>query len=324
MAWEKEMPAGKVGWIGTGRMGYPMAERLLRAGHPVHVWNRTRTKAQPLAELGATIGDTPADLVAVDILFTMVSTGKDLEQVLFGEGGVAAATVPRVVVDCSSIGVDQGEAIRARLADLGAAMIAAPVSGNAKCVRAGKLSAVCSGPEAVFLEIRPLIEAFAPHGVAYVGEGELARFCKIAHNVLLGVVIQNLAEITVLAEKAGVPRHAFLAFINDSVMGSIFTRYKSNALVNLDWTTTFTAELLRKDLDLGMQAARALEVPMPVAAATREALQAHFGAAQLKADPAAYLGQDFAALLETVARAAGVTLEPENVPVPTGLEVPEG
>jgi NAD-binding of NADP-dependent 3-hydroxyisobutyrate dehydrogenase/NAD binding domain of 6-phosphogluconate dehydrogenase len=142
-------------------------------------------------------------------------------------------------------------------------MIAAPVSGNAKCVRAGKLSAVCSGPEAAFRETRPLIEAFAPRGVAYVGEGELARFCKIAHNVLLGVVSQNLAEITILAEKAGVPRHAFLAFINASVMGSIFTRYKSHALVNLDWTPTFTAELLRKDLDLGLQAARALDVPMP-------------------------------------------------------------
>jgi 3-hydroxyisobutyrate dehydrogenase len=317
------MSAGQVGWIGTGRMGYPMAERLLRAGHPVQVWNRTRSKAEPLAGLGGTVHGRPAELAAVDILFTMVSTGQDLEQVLFGPGGAAAGgTVPRIVVDCSSIGVDQGEAIRARLAELGAAMIAAPVSGNAKCVRAGKLSAVCSGPEAAFRETRPLIEAFAPQGVAYVGEGELARFCKIAHNVLLGVVSQNLAEITILAEKAGVPRHAFLAFINASVMGSIFTRYKSHALVNLDWTTTFTAELLRKDLDLGLQAARALDVPMPLAAATREALQAHFGAAQQKPDPAAYLRQDFAALLETVALAAGITLEPENVPVPTGLEIP--
>jgi 3-hydroxyisobutyrate dehydrogenase len=315
-----------VGWIGIGRMGYPMAERLLGAGHPVHVWNRTRSKALPLAAQGAIICDRPADLGAVDILFTMVATGSDLEQVLFGAGGVAAGgkgAVPRIVVDCSSIGAPQGEAVRARLAQAGAAMIAAPVSGNAKCVRAGKLSAVCSGPEAAFAEAKPLIAAFARQGVAYVGEGELARFCKIAHNVLLGVTIQTLAEITILAEKAGVPRHAFLEFINDSVMGSTFSRDKSQALVNLDWTTTFTPELLRKDLDLGLQAARALEVPMPVAAAAREALQAHFGAAQLKPDPAAYLGQDFSALLETVALAAGITLAPENVPVPTGLETPQ-
>jgi 3-hydroxyisobutyrate dehydrogenase len=157
--------------------------------------------------------------------------------------------------------------------------------------------------------------------VSYVGEGELSRICKIAHNVFLGVVIQNLAEITILAQKAGVPRHAFLDFMNNSVMGSIFSRYKSNALVNLDWTTTFTPTLLRKDLDLGLAAACELDVPMPVTAATREAIQAHFGAAQLQPDPAAYLEKDFAAIIETVALAAGVKLTSENVPVPTGLEV---
>jgi 3-hydroxyisobutyrate dehydrogenase len=156
-----------------------------------------------------------------------------------------------------------------------------------------------------------------------VGDGELARFCKIAHNVLLGVVTQNLAEITILAQRAGVPRRAFLDFINNSVMGSIFTRYKTNALVNLDWTTTFTPALLRKDLDLGLTAGRAFDVPMPVTAATREALQAHFGAATLKDDPDGYLEKDFSALLETVALAAGIQLESENDPYPTGLELPK-
>ncbi len=321
----QEQPS--VGWIGTGRMGYPMAERLLKAGHALQVWNRTRTKAEPLAALGAKVVDRPMDLAGVGVLFTMVGTGADLEQVLFGADGVATGgpgQVPRIVVDCSSIGVDEGGAFRERLDELGAAMIAAPVSGNAKCVRAGQLSAVASGPKAAYRQVEALISTFAVRGVAYVGEGELARFCKIAHNVLLGVVIQNLAEITILAQKAGVPRHAFLRFINDSVMGSTFSRYKSPALVNLDWTTTFTPALLRKDLDLGLQAARALDVPMPVAAATREALQAHFGAAHLKPDPAAYLRQDFAALLETVALAAGLSLEPENVPTATGLEVEDG
>ena len=138
-----------IGWIGIGRMGYPMAELLLQAGHAVQVWNRTRAKALPLGGAGATIRDAPSDLAAVDVLFTMVATGKDLEQVLFGADGVTSGgrgTAPRIVVDCSSIGVGEGEAIRTRLGELGTAMIAAPVSGNAKAVRAGKLSAVCSGP----------------------------------------------------------------------------------------------------------------------------------------------------------------------------------
>ena len=313
----------RIGWIGIGRMGYPMTERLLDAGHEVSIWNRTRAKAEPLAAKGAALVDSPRDLAGVDVLGTMVSTGSDVEQVYFGDEGVlSGSATPGIFLDCSSIGVDESADLRARLAERGADLIASPVSGNAKCVRAGKLSAVASGPRAAFEKVEPIIGAMAANGVSYVGEGELARFCKIAHNVFLGVVTQNLAEITVLAQKAGVSRHAFLDFMNNSVMGSIFTRYKSNAFINLDWTTTFTPELLRKDLDLGLGSARDLGVPMPVTAATREALQAHFGAARLKDDPQAYLQEDFAAMLETVALAAGLNLTSENSKYPTGLEPP--
>jgi len=138
--------------------------------------------------------------------------------------------------------------------------------------------------------------------------------------VMLGVVIENLIEITLLTNKMGVPRQAFLAFLNNGVMGSMFTAYKSPALVNCDWTTTFTPELLRKDLDLGLELAREMDVPMPVTAATREVLQGHFGAAQLQKNPDEYLQKDFAALAETMALAAGMKLVSENKNVPTGLE----
>lgn len=319
------MAKATIGWVGMGRMGYPMAERLVKAGYDVHVWNRTRAKAEPLAALGATLVDSPGDLGGCDYLFTMVSTGKDVEQVYFGDTGVLSGdATPKIFVDCSSISVEESAGIRERLAARGAQFIASPVSGNGKCVKSGKLSAVASGPKAAYDQVEPMIDAIAGRGVSYVGEGELSRICKIAHNVFLGVVIQNLIEITLLCQKVGVPRHAFLDFMNSSVMGSIFTKYKSNALVNLDWTTTFTPELLRKDLDLGLAAARKLDVPMPVTATTREALQAHFGAATLQDDPEAYLAKDFAALLETMALSAGLKLEPENVPMPTGLELPDG
>lgn len=307
-----------------GRMGYPMAERLVKAGYNVKVWNRTRSKAEPLAEKGATLVDSPAELADVDVLCTMVSTGKDVEALYFGENGVLTGQgVPAVFLDFSSIAVDHSAQLRQRLSDRGAEFLCSPVSGNGKCVKAGKLSAVASGPAAVFAEVEVIISTIAANGVSYVGEGELARFCKIAHNVMLGVVTQNLAEITILAEKAGVSRLAFLDFMNNSVMGSIFTRYKTNALVNLDWTTTFTPTLLRKDLDLGLSSARELNVSMPVTAATREALQAHFGAATLTDDPDAYLERDFSALLETVALTSGFALESENTPYPTGLELPD-
>jgi len=313
----------KIGWIGTGRMGYPMAERLLKAGHAVAIWNRTRVKAEPLAGHGGRVVDRPGDLAGVDVLFSIVSTGKDLDQVLFGADGVVSGRngkLPGIVVDCSTIGVEESAAIRRRLDERGIAFVCAPVSGNAKVIKAGRLSAVVSGPEAACKAAMPLIEAFAPQGVSFVGDGELARICKIAHNVMLGVVIENLIEITLLTNKMGVPRHAFLAFLNNSVMGSMFTRYKSPALVNLDWTTTFTPELLRKDLDLGLELGREQDVPMPVTAAARETLQSHFGAATLRPDPAAYLQKDFAALAETMALLAGMKLESENKNVPTGLE----
>ena len=307
-----------------GRMGFPMAEKLVDAGYDVRVWNRTRSKAEPLAEKGATLVGSPADLAGVDVLATMVSTGKDVEQIYFGAGGVLTGDkTPGIFLDFSSIGVDNSADLRAQLAERGAEFVCSPVSGNGKCVKAGKLSSVVSGPKGAFDKVEDVIATIALNGVSYVGEGELARFCKIAHNVMLGVVTQNLIEITLLAQKAGVPRRSFLDFMNNSVMGSIFTRYKTNTLVNLDWTTTFTPELLRKDLDLGLAAGRDLEVPMPVTATMREALQAHFGAATLHDDPEAYLQMDFAALLETAALAAGVALESEDNPYPTGLEAPK-
>jgi 3-hydroxyisobutyrate dehydrogenase len=313
----------KIGWIGAGRMGYQMAERLLKAGHQVSIWNRTRAKAEPLKAVGAKIVDRLSELADADVLFSIVSTGKDLAEVCFGKDGVittAKGKLPKILVDCSTISVEESADIRKRLAEKGVQFLAAPVSGNAKVIKAGRLSSVVSGPEAAAKFVMPLIEAFAPQGVSYVGDGELARVCKIAHNVMLGVVIENLIEITLLANKMGVPRHAFLAFINNSVMGSMFTRYKSPALVNLDWTTTFTPELLRKDLDLGLELGREQDVPMPVTAAAREVLQGHFGAAILQKNPQEYLEKDFAALAETMALAAGMKLTSENKNVSTGLE----
>jgi 3-hydroxyisobutyrate dehydrogenase len=312
----------KIGWIGMGRMGYPMAERLLKAGYDLSVWNRTRSKAEPLGKSGAKLADNLLELKDVDVLFSIVSTGKDLDQVYFGRNSVTGhgGKLPKIFVDCSTISVKESASIRDRLHQLGSEFVCAPVSGNAKVIKAGRLSAVVSGSEAACKTVAPILAEIAPQGVSYVGEGELARICKIAHNVMLGVVIENLIEITLLANKMGVPRHAFLAFINNSVMGSMFTRYKSPALVNLDWTTTFTPELLRKDIDLGLALGREWDVPMPVTAATREVLQTHFGAATLKSNPDEYLQKDFSALMETMALAAGMKLASENKNVPTGLE----
>jgi 3-hydroxyisobutyrate dehydrogenase-like beta-hydroxyacid dehydrogenase len=144
-----------------------------------------------------------------------------------------------------------------------------------------------------------------------VGEGELARIVKICHNVFLGVVTQSLAEITILAQKAGVPRHAFLDFLNKSVMGSTFSRYKTPAFVNLDFSVTFTPHLLRKDMDLGLDASREFEAPMPLAALTRDLIQQMIGHGMTD--------KDFSTLLVMQAKASGLELKPENKEVGDGL-----
>jgi 3-hydroxyisobutyrate dehydrogenase len=307
--------AQKIGWIGMGRMGAPMAERLVKAGHDVSVWNRTKAKAEPLQKLGAKVVDRLADLANVDVLFCIVATGKDVEQVLLGKDGVASAgKVPKVVVDCSTIAVEESKAIRERLKERAADFVAAPVSGNAKVIKAGGLTMAVSGPEDTYLRVAHLLDHIAK-AVTYVGEGDLSRLVKIAHNTLLGVVTQSLAEITVLAEKGGVSRRAFLEFLNNSVMGSVFTRYKTPAFVNLDFTPTFTPVLLRKDFDLALEAGRKLEVPMPVAAITASLVQASVGSGRVD--------EDFAILLEMQAAASGIELKPENVAVDDGLSAPE-
>jgi 3-hydroxyisobutyrate dehydrogenase len=301
----------KLGWIGIGRMGYAMAARLAKSGADLTVWNRTRAKAEPLAALGAKIADQLADLAACDIVFVMVSTWDDVREVVAGpQGLLSGSQVPGMVVECSSISIDGSAELRALLAARGVEMLAAPVSGNAKVIKAGRLSFVCSGPKSAFDAALPWMRMIAP-AASYVGEGELARIVKICHNVFLGVVTQSLAEITVLAQKAGVPRHAFLDFMNQSVMGSTFSRYKSPAFVNLDFKVTFTPKLLRKDLDLGLDAARQFEVPMPLASITRDLVQAMIGNGMDE--------EDFAKLIVMQAKASGLELQPENVPVDDGL-----
>lgn len=305
------MTQHRIGWIGTGRMGFAMAKRLLESGADLAVYNRTRAKAEPLAEFGASIVERPADLADRDIVFTMVSGPADLLEVICGSDGLLSGTsTPQLLIDCSSVSEEGSNEVRKAMAKRGAAMLSSPVSGNAKVVSAGKLTLVTSGPAESFAMAEPYLQALGT-GVTYVGEGELARMVKICHNVLLGVVTQCLAEITVLAEKGGVPRHALLEFINNSVMGSMFTRYKSPAFVNLDWTPTFTPPLLLKDLDLGLAAGHELGVPMKVTKATRKLVNRLIKAGDTECD--------FGILLEQQAESSGIDLVPENVDVDDGL-----
>jgi 3-hydroxyisobutyrate dehydrogenase len=302
-----------IGWIGAGRMGSALASRVIRSGREVRIWNRTREKAEPLAALGATIVDLPSDLATCDVVVTMVSSSDVFEHVTLGEDGVLTreGASPKVLVDCSTISQEASNRVRAAAAELGTDLLDAPVSGNPRVAATGNLTLVVSGARTAFDLAEGVLATFGKH-VTYVGEGDAARLVKICHNLLLGIVSQSLAEITVLAERGGVARSAFLEFLNSSVMGSVFTRYKTPAMVHLDFTPTFTGHLLRKDFELGLAVGRDLDVPLPTAALVHQLVMNLIGTGMG--------GQDFIALLEMEARGADHTLEPEDVEVSDGLE----
>jgi 3-hydroxyisobutyrate dehydrogenase-like beta-hydroxyacid dehydrogenase len=282
-------------------MGSALVRRLLAAGFDVTAQNRTRAKAEALIPLGARVVDGPADLADRQTVFTCVDVPASLLSVT--DSLFAATSQPGMLVDCSTVDADTGHELRGRAADAGWAVLAAPVSGNAGAVDAGAATLVVSGPADAYRDATPLLAALG-RAVTYVGDGEAARTLKLAHNLFLGVVSQALAETAVLAEASGVPRGALLEFINNSVLGSEFSKYKTHALTELDFTPTFTTRLLRKDFDLGLAQARRHEVPMPVTTATYQRVQEAVGAG--------HGDVDFAALLLEVARGAGVELVPER------------
>jgi 3-hydroxyisobutyrate dehydrogenase-like beta-hydroxyacid dehydrogenase len=306
-----------LGWIGVGRMGEVLAGRLLERGCDLTVYNRTITKAQPLIDRGARVVAQPVDLADRDIVITMVGGSSDFEEVVAGPHGVLANAerAPAMLIDASTVSMDISSEIRALAAGRGVALLAAPVSGNPKAARAGQLSVAVSGPREAYERALPYLQMLG-RSVSYVGEGEAARLVKICHNLILGVVAQILAETTVLAERGGISRADYLAFINESVLGSTFTRYKTPAYVNLDYTPTFTGDLLRKDMELGLEAARQHDVPMPLTALTHQIVVGLIGQG--------FGDQDFASLLEIAARGANLELEPDPRFIPDGLGISDG
>jgi 3-hydroxyisobutyrate dehydrogenase-like beta-hydroxyacid dehydrogenase len=303
-----------IGWLGTGRMGAAMAARLIDAGEDVTVWNRTPSKTGPLVARGARAVGQITDLGGCDVVFVMVSTPGDLEEVVCGEHGLLSAggdgagldgadRRPGVIVDCSTVSAEVSARVRAAVNAAGAGFLAAPVSGNPHVVAEGGCCIVASGPAEVFQRVRPDLEAIAKV-VVHVGEEEQSRLVKLCHNLYLGMMVQALAEVTSLAEKGGTDRAAFLEFLGGTVVASDWVRKRTDALVRRDWTPTFTTELLRKDFDLGLGAARSLEVPMPVGAMVYQLIQTAIGTGLRH--------EDFLSLYEL--QAAGAALPDHQTP----------
>jgi 3-hydroxyisobutyrate dehydrogenase-like beta-hydroxyacid dehydrogenase len=298
------METPSIGWLGTGRMGAAMARRLLDAGHDVMVWNRTAAKADELVAAGATRATTIGDLAARDVVFAMVSTPADLNEVILGDGGLLAASQrPTVVISTSTVDVATSSRVRDALGGVGVSYLSAPISGNPHVVADGGATFVASGPRATYDRVAHLLDVIA-RASFWVGEGEEANTVKICHNLYLGLLVQSLAEVTVLAEKSGVGRGVFLDFLNSTGLATAWVKRRTPDLLALDWTPTFTTELLRKDFELGMASARDVEAPMLLASSVLQLLQSAIGQG--------YRDADFLSLFAVQAASAGLDVKPET------------
>ena len=292
-----------VGWLGTGRMGLAMAQRLVDAGVDVVAWNRTSAKARDLTQGGARLASSIVELGGREVVFVMVAKPADLEEVVSGENGLMnAATLPRVVVSCATVDPETSARVRAALGARGVAFLAAPISGNPHVVADGKSTFVVSGPRETYELVAPLLDTIARASM-WVGESEEAIIVKICHNLYLGMIAQSVAEVTVLAEKSGVDRGLFLNFLNSTGLAMPWVQNRTADLLSLDWTPTFTTELLRKDFELGMDRARSAEAPMPLASSVLQLLQTAIGRG--------YRDADFLSLFAVQAGSAGLDLHPQ-------------
>lgn len=292
-----------VTWLGYGRMGEAMVERLLKGGKKVAVWNRTPSRLQGLDAAGATVLSSSSESTA-PVVFSMIADDAALDALAGSDDGpLAAAVPPKVWVDCSTVSVNASMRAAQAATEVGTAFVCAPVSGNPEVVRHGSLTFAVSGRREAIDYVRPLLDIMGPHTYV-VGDQYQARVVKLCTNAVLAGLTELLAECLILGERSGVRRSAMMEFINASAVGSPFTRYKTDAFVALDLAPTFTPELLRKDVRLALDLGRDLEVPLPAVANTELTLS------RLVASDLGN-GLDFASLLLLAARDAGTTIEAE-------------
>jgi 3-hydroxyisobutyrate dehydrogenase-like beta-hydroxyacid dehydrogenase len=262
--------------LGLGQMGSAIAERLIDAGHTVHVWNRSAGRADGLVARGATELVDSADAWGVaDVCVTMLADSEALAQVSLAPGtGLAhhEGARGRTLIDMSTVSPEVSAEVAVAAARSGIKYVRAPVSGNPGVVRAGNLAIVASGSEVDVADAEPVLRDIGPN-VFRAGDGEAARIIKLALNLMVAGTAELLAECVALAEAHGVDRATLLEIVAGSAVGSPFVKYKVGPLLEGDYTATFTTRLMRKDLDLALASATAGGTPLPVTSLVHQLLQ---------------------------------------------------
>jgi len=289
----------KLGFVGLGVMGGGITKRLLAAGHDVVGYNRTREKAQWLVELGLRLEDSPRRVAEeADIVFSMVTNTRALDAVTDGPDGILAGLRPgKIYVDSTTGSPEGSRELAGRVAETGAVMLDAPVSGSVSTLEEGKLSIMVGGDEEAFAQVEPILRDIGPTVTRIGGNGQ-ALLMKIAINLSLHVQMVAFCEGVLLAEKDGIPRGVAVQAMLNSVIASPMIRYRGPMILEQPEEAWFNVNMMQKDMNLALEAGRKLDVPMPTTAVSNELLTAARGMGLEE--------YDFAIVYEVLAQMAGL------------------
>ncbi len=289
-----------LGYVGLGVMGSRIAKRLIDAGHTVTGYNRTKSKADWLLEAGMQWGDTPRAVAeAADITFSMVTNTKAVRAITQGPDGILSGLGPgKIYVDMSTVSPAASRELAAQVAEKGAVMLDAPVSGSVETLEAGKLSVMVGGDEATFEQVKPYLLDIAPKAANHVGGNGLAVTMKIATNLSLAVQMLAFSEGVLLAEKSGIQRDVAAEVLFNSVIASPMVKYRGPFVLDMPDEAWFNVNMMQKDMNLAIELGQQLDVPMPTTAITNEWLTAARGMGLAE--------KDFAIVFEVLARMAGL------------------
>lgn len=245
----------KTGWIGLGKMGSLMSRKLLEAGYPLSVYNRTKKKQESLKKEGASTAGSPKELLeTVDVVFLMVSDDEATRQLFEGENGLLKAEVQgKIVVNMSTVSPDISREMAAALREKSNYYLDAPVSGSVKQAREASLVVIAGGEKDVFEKVKPLLETIGKKAIL-VGETGAGNVTKLAVNTFLGIVTQGLAEVISFSATKGIRTEDLMEIINNSALGSPFIKIKGNAVMEDNYEAAFTLSHLSKDLRLAKEA----------------------------------------------------------------------
>ena len=287
-----------IGFIGLGAMGSRVADRLLGAGHRVHGTNRTAAKAGPLIERGLIWHDTPREVAeAADLVFSMVTDNDALDAVTSGPDGILAGLAPgKLYVDMSTVSPQTSRDLADRVRALGAEMLDAPVSGSVPAAQDGTLAIMVGGSEEAFARIEPILHELGAT-VTRIGENGSALLMKLAVNISLAEQMLAFSEGVLLAEQGGIDRALAVSVLTQSAVGSPMLKSRGPLVLDLPEQAWFDVGLMRKDLQLALESASRLSVPLPSAAVAEQLFTA--------AHAMGYANRDIAVVYEVLAEMAG-------------------